>query len=82
MNPLNITMECVIPEKNRKAFYHLIAMEDLLGYKLERHWGRIGTKGQPLQTERFSEQADMAQSLRRIVRKRMAHGYNIVSVDL
>ena len=82
MNYLSIKMECVKPEKNRLAFYHLTAIQDLLSYKLVRHWGRIGTKGQPRQTERFSEQVAMAQGLRQVVRKRLSHGYVIVSVDL
>lgn len=35
---LDIQMECVKPERNRKAFYRLTAMQDLFGYKLTRHW--------------------------------------------
>lgn len=79
---LDIKMECVIPIKNRKAFYRLTALQDLFGYKLVRHWGRIGAKGQTGQAQRFTEQVDMAHGLRSIVRKRLAHGYDIVSVDL
>jgi len=82
MIPITIHLECINPEKNRMAFYRLTAMQDLFGYKLVRQWGRIGTKGQPRQTERFSEQVTMAQGLRRIVRTRLLHGYVIVSVDL
>jgi len=82
MHYLDIQLECVIPEKNRKAFYRLVATKDLFSYKLIRRWGRIGTKGQPGQLERFVDQVEMAQGLRRIVRKRLSHGYIIVSVDL
>ncbi|MBV5330136.1 MAG: WGR domain-containing protein [Chlorobium sp.] len=82
MSYLDIKMECVNPERNRKAFYRLIAMQDLFGFKLMRHWGRIGTKGQPGQSERFADQEGMAKGLRRIVRTRLAHGYVISSVDL
>ncbi|MBA3007015.1 MAG: WGR domain-containing protein [Desulfocapsa sp.] len=82
MSCLDIHMECVIPDKNRKAFYRLTAMQGLLNYTLIRRWGRIGTKGQPGQSDRFTDQVDMAQELRRIVRKRLSHGYVIVSVDL
>ena len=79
---LDIQMECVKPERNRKAFYRLTAMQDLFGYKLTRHWRRIGTKGQPGQSERYADQAGMAKGLRRIVRTRLAHGYVISSVDV
>lgn len=79
---LDIQMECVITERNRKAFYRLTAVKDLFSYKLTRHWGRIGTKGQPGQSERYADQKGMAKGLRRIVRKRLAHGYVIASVDL
>jgi len=82
MSYLDIKMECVKPERNRKAFYRLTAMQDLFGYKLVRQWGRIGTKGKPGQSERFEDQAGMAKGLRRIVRTRLAHGYVISSVEL
>jgi predicted DNA-binding WGR domain protein len=82
MHYLDIQLECVIPEKNRKAFYRLVATKDLFSYKLICHWGRIGTKGQPGQLERFVDKVKMAQGLLRIVRKRLSHGYIIVSVDL
>lgn len=82
MIPLTIHMECVVPDKNRKAFYRLIATQDLFSYKLTRAWGRIGTKGQPRRSKRFTDQKDMAQGLRKIVRKRMSHGYVITSVDV
>jgi predicted DNA-binding WGR domain protein len=81
MNYLDIEMECVIPDKNRKAFYRLVTTKDLFSYKLIRRWGRIGTKGQPGQSERYADQEGMAKGLRRIVRKRLAHGYIIASVD-
>ena len=82
MNYLDIQMECVKPERNRKAFYHLVATKDLFSYKLIRRWGRIGTKGQPGHSERFADQEAMAKGLRRIVRTRLAHGYVISSVDV
>jgi predicted DNA-binding WGR domain protein len=82
MSYLDIKMECVNPERNRKAFYRLTATQDLFGYKLMRHWGRIGTKGQPGQSERFADQEGMAKGLRRIVRTRLAHGYVISSLDV
>jgi predicted DNA-binding WGR domain protein len=47
-----------MPEKNRKAFYRLVAAKDLFSYKLIRRWGRLGTKGQLGQSERFADQAD------------------------
>jgi predicted DNA-binding WGR domain protein len=82
MSYLVIQMECVIPNKNRKAFYHLVATKDLFSYKLTRRWGRIGSKGQPGHSERFTDQEAMAKGLRRIVRTRLAHGYVISSVDV
>ncbi len=82
MTPLTIHMESVVPDKNRKAFYCLIATQDLFNYKLTRAWGRIGTKGQLGRSKRFTDQTAMAQGLRKIVRKRMSHGYFITSVDV
>jgi len=58
MHYLDIQLECVMPEKNRKAFYRLVAANDLFSYKLIRRWGRLGTKGQLGQSERFADQAD------------------------
>jgi predicted DNA-binding WGR domain protein len=67
-------MECIKPDKNRKAFYRLIATRDLFTFTLVRNWGRIGTRGR-LRVDRFDNEADMKQSEGQIVKKRLRHGY-------
>jgi predicted DNA-binding WGR domain protein len=70
-------MECVIPEKNRRAFYRLIATRDLFTYTLIRNWGRIGARGR-LRVDRFDDEPNMTRSMGQILKKRLRHGYYIV----
>ena len=68
-------LECKIPEKNRNAFYRLMAGKDLFGHKLIRSWGRIGTKEKIRLQERFPSQEEMTKTYRRILSIRLSHGY-------
>ncbi len=70
-----IYMECVKPERNKCAYYRLVAGRDLFGFKLIRSWGRLGTKESPRHQERFINTAEMEKSFRRIIKKRLSHGY-------
>lgn len=66
---------CIIPEKNKKAFYELFAGKDLFGFILIRRWGRIGTKGQPGKRQRFNEKGGMLEEYERVCQERIKHGY-------
>ena len=68
-------LECRIPERNRAAFYRLIAGRDLFGFYLIRHWGRIGTKGQPKLHQRFKTERELMKEFDRVLKKRMQHQY-------
>ncbi len=68
-------LECRIPEKNRNAFYTIIAGRDLFGWLLVRHWGRIGTKGQPKLRKRFSTEEEIRCEFDRVIEKRYSHHY-------
>ncbi len=68
-------LECRIPEQNRAAFYHLVAARDLFGYILIRHWGRIGTKGQPKLRHRYTSEHDLMKGFQGVLKKRLRHQY-------
>ncbi|MFP7756210.1 WGR domain-containing protein [Thermodesulfobacteriota bacterium B35] len=70
-------LECRIPERNRSAFYHLMAGRDLFGLVLIRHWGRIGTRGQPKLKSRFASEEEMLREFQRILQLRFRHGYRV-----
>ena len=70
-------LECRIPERNRAAFYHLIAGRDLFGYILIRHWGRIGTKGQPKLRHRYKSESELLKDFQRVLKKRLRHRYRV-----
>lgn len=70
---------CIIPDRNKKAFYELFAGKDLFGFVLIRRWGRIGTRGQPKIKQRFIEETAMLKEYKRVHRERMKHGY--IQVD-
>ena len=67
--------ECIIPTENRYAFYELIAGRDLFGFIVVKRWGRIGTKGQPLKTIRFSNKMAMREEFDRVYKERIKHKY-------
>ena len=71
--------ECVIPKKNRNAFYHLVAGRDLFGFILVRRWGRIGTKGQPRLKSRFNTREEMMLEFKQVIKKRLAHQYELTN---
>jgi len=66
---------CIIPQKNKFAFYELIAARDLFGFIVVRHWGRIGTKGQPAKQQRFADEHGMMKEFDRVYRERIGHKY-------
>lgn len=70
-----IYFECVIPEKNRFAFYELIAGRDLYGDVLVRRWGRIGTRGQPAKRQRFQNNLELMREFKRVYQERIKHDY-------
>jgi predicted DNA-binding WGR domain protein len=70
-------LECIHLEKNRNAFYRLIACRDLFGLKLIRTWGRIGTKERIRMQERFDNLEDLEKAYRKIIGIRRSHGYAI-----
>lgn len=67
--------ECIIPKNNRYAFYELIAGRDLFGFIVVRRWGRIGTRGQPLKQQRFTDKTAMMQEFDRVYKERIKHEY-------
>ena len=77
----SVYLECRIPERNRSAFYHLVAGRDLFGLILIRHWGRIGTRGQPKLKYRFDSEEKMMREFRRILQVRYRHGYRLEQHD-
>ena len=68
-------LECIIPERNRKAYYRLMAGQDPFGLKLIRSWGRIGAKERIRIQERFSSQKEILKAYDRILNLRLSHGY-------
>jgi predicted DNA-binding WGR domain protein len=66
---------CIIPDRNKKAFYELFAGKDLFGFILIRRWGRISTKGQPGKKQRFHKQMGMLKEYERIRQERINRGY-------
>lgn len=73
--------ECIIPEQNKRAFYELIAGQDLFGYIIIRFWGRLGTKGQPSKQQRFEQEEDMLKEYDRVHRERINHRYIPISKE-
>ena len=71
--------KCVIPERNKSAFYLMIAGRDLFGYILIRRWGRIGTKGQPRLQMRFTTEEDLFEEYNRVRKERLKREYRVVS---
>lgn len=71
--------ECIIPEQNKRAFYELIAGQDLFGYIIIRYWGRLDTKGQPPKQQRFSHKEDMLKEYNRVLKERIKHCYIPIS---
>jgi len=77
INGEQIYLECVIPEKNRNAFYRIMSGQDLFGHKLIRSWGRIGTQEKIRLQKRYESREEMRKVFQRIVSIRLAHGYII-----
>jgi predicted DNA-binding WGR domain protein len=74
-----IYLECVIPEKNRNAFYRLMSGQDLFGFKLIRTWGRRGSRERIRMQERFDSREEMKKAWNRILMLRLCHGYIVKS---
>ena len=77
INTEQIYLECVIPERNRNAYYKIISGQDLFGFKLIRCWGRIGTQEKIRLQKRFADHEKMNKDYQRILSIRLAHGYTI-----
>ena len=77
INTEQLYLECVIPERNRNAYYKIISGQDLFGFKLIRCWGRIGTQVKIRSQKRFADHEEMNKDCQRILRIRMAHGHTI-----
>ena len=71
--------ECIIPERNKSAFYLMVAGRDLFGYILIRRWGRIGTKGHPKLQMRFTSEEDLSKEYHRVRNERLKRDYGVVS---
>jgi len=69
--------ECVIPERNKRAFYEIVAGRDLFGFIVFRRWGRIGTKGHPKMQQRFTNETEMRMEYSRVCSERIKHGYKL-----
>ena len=71
----HVYLECRIFERNRHAFYTITAGHDLFGWTLIRHWGRIGTKGQPKLRKRFTTEEAIRCEFGRVLEKRYSRQY-------
>jgi predicted DNA-binding WGR domain protein len=69
------------PEHNRYRSYRLELTQDLFGnWALVRSWGRIG--GTPrTKVEYFVFRFDAKDQAQRIIRRRLAHGYQITATS-
>ena len=67
--------ECIIPERNKRAFYKLIAGQDLYGYVVIRSWGRIGSRGRPRKRQRFIQAKEMIKEYERVHKERIKNNY-------
>lgn len=73
-----IAFECIEPEHNRYRSYRLELTQDLFGtWDLVRSWGRIG-RSPRTQVEYFVFRFDAREQAQRIIRRRLAHGYQII----
>jgi predicted DNA-binding WGR domain protein len=67
------------PEYNRYRSYRLELTKDLFGtWALVRSWGRIGRSPRTM-VEYFVFRFDAKERAQRIVRRRLAHGYQITT---
>ena len=69
-----LRFECVIPERNKSAFYEIIAGHDLFGLVLIRCFGRIGGRGRCLKT-RCANTDEMLAECERLQARRLKRGY-------
>ena len=71
-------LECIKPERNKRAFYRLVIGYDLFGLKVVRSWGRIGTKERPRRNERVNDIDEAHKIANKVLKTRFSHGYVIV----
>ena len=71
-------LECIKPEKNKRAYYRIVVGYDLFGPKVVRSWGRIGTKERSRRQDRTVKMVDARRIAAGVLRTRFAHGYVIV----
>ncbi len=66
--------ECIVPERNKRAFYELVAGKDLFGFVMIRRWGRIPGRG-TCKRQDFREKEEMLKEYEHIHRKRIKYEY-------
>lgn len=71
-------LECIKPERNKRAFYRLVIGYDLFGLKVVRSWGRIGTKERTRRNERVNDLDEAHKIANKVLKTRFSHGYVIV----
>ena len=71
-------LECIKPERNKRAFYRLLIGYDLFGLKVVRSWGRIGTKERPRRNERVNDLDEAHKIANKVLKTRFSHGYVVV----
>ena len=71
-------LECIKPERNKRAFYRLVIGYDLFGLKVVRSWGRIGTKERPRRNDRVNDIDEAHKIANKVLKTRRSHGYVVV----
>jgi len=71
-------LECIKPERNKRAYYRLVIGYDLFGLKVIRSWGRIGTKERPRRNDRVNNLDEARKLAGKVLKTRYAHGYTVV----
>lgn len=74
-----IYLECIQPDRNKRAYYRLVVGYDLFGPKVIRSWGRIGTKERPRRHDRAISLEEARRLATRVLRTRFAHGYVVAT---
>lgn len=72
-------LECIKPERNKRAYYRLVIGYDLIGLKVVRSWGRIGTKERPRRHDRVNDIDEAKKIAGKVLKTRFAHGYKVVN---
>ncbi len=71
----HLVLRRIDPEQGIRRFYSLMIERDLFGTeRLERNWGRVGTKGQEL-VEIHADEIAAGQALEAVARVKRRRGY-------